>query len=177
MIRWSLKTSNMKRLDREYTEAFDTPSVIAPELKGKNIVFQIKTGLSVDDAQICEAFNIVLAAVQAGARVDVLFSGSASFDLVGETSKLEKTGIPERLRKLIAYQSGLPLEDIPFNYKEYLTLIHDRGATIYVNAAFNVVIGASDQVMQANPGYAYVTPITYAGVAKIISQNDVNIVY
>ncbi len=167
----------MKELDKTYEESFPSPAELAPELAGKKVVFHIKTGLSVDDAQICEAFNVALAALEAGADVDIIFSGSATLDFVGKKSRLEKTKIPERLRKIIAYQMHIPLKEIPYNYKDFLKLIHDRGANMYINTGFNVVIGASDSLADTNPGYGYIQPVNYVEIPKIIDAGDVYVVY
>jgi len=42
-----------KSLDNEYEESFPHPTEISSALKGKKVVYHIRTGLGVDDAQIC----------------------------------------------------------------------------------------------------------------------------
>ncbi len=166
-----------KSLDYEYEESFLSPTEIASELKGKKVVFHIKKGPGVDDAQICEGFNVALVALEAGADVRMVFSGSAALDFNGKKSRLEKTAVPERLRKAISYQSYIPLDQIPHNYKDYLEMIPERGAGMFVNTGFNIVLGESDKLLKANPGFEYVPPITYAEVSKIISEGEIYFSY
>ncbi len=54
----------------------------------------MKTGLDQDDSQICVGFNIILASLEAGADVTVVFDAGALLDLTGKTRNLESTGVP-----------------------------------------------------------------------------------
>jgi hypothetical protein len=133
--------------------------------------------LIVDDAQICEGFNVALIALEAGADVTIVFSGSAALDFLGSPSRLETTKVPERLRKLIAYQSHVPLNEVPHNYKNYLEMIHKLGADMVINTGFNIVLGKSDKLLRANPAFEYIRPVTYAELTKIIAKSETYISY
>lgn len=90
-----------RQLDQTYEEQFVSPFEAAPNLKGKRFVFHMKTGLDQDDSQICVGFNIIFAAIEAGADVSILFDAGAILDLHGN---LVATSVPVRLQKVIAYQ-------------------------------------------------------------------------
>lgn len=166
-----------RHLDQTYQEQFPSPAKIAPELKGKKIVFHIKTGLDQDDSQICVGFNVIFAALEAGSDVTVLFDAGALLDLTAKKHNLESTGVPLRLKKLIAAQMNQPLEQMPNTYKEYLDLLQRRGASVYANTAMLIVTGDKEKVQEKLPGYEYVEPVTYAGVARLLSEADSVIVY
>lgn len=167
------KVKQWRHLDATYQESFVLPETLAPSLKAKNALFHIKTGLDQDDSQICVGFNIIFSAIEAGAKVTILFDAGATLDLTDKRHNLASTAVPLRLQKVIAAQMNLPLRNMPSNYKEYLELLHQRGAKVYANTAMNVVTGASDHVMKGYEAYPFIDPITYAGVAELFAQADV----
>lgn len=107
----------------------------------------------------------------------VLFDSSALLDLSGKGHNLKSTGVPVRLQKLIAYQMNLPVDQMPTNYKQYLELLHRRGATVYANTAMHIVTGDAQQVKQKLDGYSFIEPVTYAKVAQLLSEADTVIAY
>ncbi len=72
---------------------------------------------------------------------------------------------------------NLPLEQMPNNYREYLELLHQRGATVYANSGMLVVTGDGDQVTAKVAGYDFIEPVTYARLAEPLTQADSVIVY
>lgn len=167
----------LRRLDRTYSESFPTPSSIAPSIRGKRVVFHVKTGLDQDDSQICVGFNVILAALQAGADVTVIFDAGAVLALSERRHNLERTGVPERLKKIIVAQTHIPPGRAPSNYREYLDLIHSLGAKVFADTEMNVVTGLADKVQKGFSRYPYVRPILYAGIVEEIAKADVLIVY
>lgn len=171
------KLKQWRHLDATYAESFVPPAELAPSLKEKKTLFHIKTGLDQDDSQICVGFNIIFAALEAGAQVSVLFDAGATLDLTDKAHNLEATGVPLRLKKVIASQMNLPLNEMPKNYKEYLELLNARGAKVYANTAMNVVTGFSDKVLKPYPGYEFIRPLSYAGVAELFGNAEITVVY
>ncbi len=171
------KVRQWKHLDATYQENFPAPSTLAPTLRNKNVLFHIKTGLAQDDSQICVGFNIIFAALEAGAHVTVLFDSGATLDLTDKRHNLRSTRVPLRLKKVISAQMNVALDKMPKNYGEYLELLHTRGAKVFANTAMNIVTGASDQVMKGYPEYPFISPITYAGVAELFAKTDVTYSY
>lgn len=172
--RFVSKLLTWRHLDQTYEEKFASPSEIAPDLKGKRLVFHMKTGLEQDDSQICVGFNIIFAALEAGADVSIVFDAGAVLDLHGN---LASTSVPVRLQKAIAYQMNLPVDQMPKNYGEYLNLLHRRGAKVYANTAMLIVTGDAPQVKQKISGYEFIEPVTYATVAEQLSEADSVIAY
>jgi len=166
-----------RHLDQTYQEQFKSPAEIAPELKGKKVLFHMKTGLDQDDSQICVGFNIILASLEAGADVTVVFDAGALLDLTNKRHNLESTGVPIRLKKVIAAQTNRPLEQMPNNYREYLELLRQRGATVYANTAMLIVTGDATQVTAKVAGYDFIEPVAYARLAHLLAQADSVIVY
>lgn len=176
---WGFATKLMtwRHLDATYTESFAAPANLAPGLVGKRVLFHMKTGLDQDDSQICVGFNIIFAALEAGADVTVLFDAGALLDLTDKSHNLSSTGVPVRLRKLIAAQMNRPLDEMPVNYKAYLDLLHERGAKVHANTAMLIVTGDAVQVAKKLPGYPYVAPAPYSQVAQLIAEADTVFVY
>ena len=176
-VSWGPRLRTWRHLDRTYAEEFPSPAELASTLANKRVLFHIKTGLAQDDSQICVGFNIVFAALEAGADVAVLFDAGALLDLIGENSNLAATGVPLRLQKVIAAQMHLSLEEMPSDYRAYLELLHRRGAAIYANTAMLIVTGDADKVQQKLPGFPFVEPAPYAQVAQLITEADTVLVY
>ena len=126
----------------------------------ESILFHIKTSLAKDDAQICVAPNVALAALEFGDDVTLLFDGSAVTSITqgwgwfvfGSTTPMDKAGLPERERKSLSEQFGIPMEKIPKNYGDYLEFVRDRGAKIVVNGTmltlYNIDPKTVDDVAQ-----------------------------
>ncbi|HUE84451.1 MAG TPA: hypothetical protein VMO26_00070 [Vicinamibacterales bacterium] len=166
-----------RHLDQTYQEQFTSPAAMAPELNGRKVTFHIKTGLDQDDSQICVGFNIILASIEAGADTTVVFDAGALLDLTDKKHNLESTGVPLRLKKVIAAQTNLPLEQMPNNYREYLELLHQRGAAVYANTAMLIVTGDAAQVAARIAGYDFIEPVAYARLARLLAQAESVIVY
>lgn len=166
-----------RHLDATYAESFPAPRELATDLAGRQVLFHFKTGLAQDDSQICVGFNIVYAALEAGANVTVLFDAGALLDLTDKRHNLASTGVPVRLRKIIAAQMHQPLGEMPANYKAYLDLLHARGARIYANTAMLIVTGGADQVARPIAGYPYVEAAPYARIAELLTTVDHVVVY
>ena len=113
----------------------------AIQSQAETILFHIKTALDKDDAQICVAPNIALAAQENGDNVVLLFDASAVTSLTkgwgfwnfGNKTPMDKAGLPVRERKSLSGQFGIPLNEIPHNYGDYLKFLKKRGAKIFVN--------------------------------------------
>ena len=166
-----------RHLDATYEESFVPPSRLAPELAGRQLTFHVKTGLAQDDSQICVGFNVIWAALEAGADVTVLFDAGALLDLTGDRSRLHATGVPLRLRKVIASQLNVALDEVPADYGAYLDVLHERGAKVYANTAMLVVTGGAERVQRPLPAFEYVEPSPYATVARLLADADTVIVY
>jgi hypothetical protein len=107
------------------------------------LVLHVKTALSVDDAQICVVPNAAWAALAEGRPVTIVFDGSAVTSVARgygwrgwlgiDSTAMERAGLPERQRLSLAEQFGVPLDEVPHDYGEYLHLIKEKGAAIYYN--------------------------------------------
>ena len=107
------------------------------------VVFHVKTALSVDDAQICAVPNVAWAALAEGRPVTIVFDGSAVTSVAHgygwrgwlgiDSTAMERAALPERERRSLAEQFGLPLEEVPEDYGAYLDFIKEKGAKIYYN--------------------------------------------
>lgn len=118
------------------------PSGSLAEEGGETILFHLKTGLKHDDSQICVAYNMIWEALEEGLKVGVLIDADAVNTFkVGWLGKdaIERYPLPERLRKALAEQFGVPLEKVPERYGPFLEMLHDKGADFYINSAFLVL--------------------------------------
>ncbi|MGH6894944.1 MAG: hypothetical protein ACREJ5_00115 [Geminicoccaceae bacterium] len=107
------------------------------------LVFHVKTALSVDDAQICVVPNVAWAALAEGRPVTIVFDGSAVTSVARgygwrgwlgiDSTAMDRAALPERERRSLAEQFGVPLEEVPHDYGAYLDFIKAKGAEIYYN--------------------------------------------
>lgn len=108
----------------------------------RNVLIHVKTALSFDDAQICAAPNVALATLKAGHKVTMLFDASAVTSVtrgfgwrrkLSERSAMDRAGLPDRERRSLSEQLGVPLERVPHDYGEYLDFLKGQGVEIYGN--------------------------------------------
>lgn len=113
------------------------------------LVLHVKTALSVDDAQICVFPNVAWAALSESRPVTIVFDGSAVTSIakgfgwrgwIGMTSTaMDRAGLPERERKSLAEQIGVPLETVPLDYGKYLRFLKEKGAKVIYNRTMTVL--------------------------------------
>ena len=107
---------------------------------GKTFLIHAKTGLKVDDAQICAVPNVAWAALKQGYQVTILFDASGVTAIKkgglfgGDATPLDRAALPMRERRSLAGQMSVPLDQIPKNYGEYLHFLKEKGVALYANA-------------------------------------------
>jgi len=130
--------------------------------KEKSHLFvHLKTSLKKDDSQICVAYNIIWAALRDGLQVDVLVDadGINTFKtkFMSNKDSIQDYKIPQNLRKGIAGQFSISLDDVPKTYGDFLIRLHKEGANFYINKAFLIVANIApnpDQDMGKISAYA-----------------------
>ena len=148
------------------------------EASGKSFLIHAKTSLKIDDAQICAVPNVAWTALQKGYEVTILFDASGVTALKkggafgGDRTPLDKADLPERERKSLSTQLGLPLDQVPQNYGEYVRLLKEKGVRLLANSTMMLLykIGA-DEIEQA------VTPIGLDEMVTLFEAADLYVAY
>lgn len=142
------------------------PAEHAASAEGRRVLIHLKTGITQDDNQMCVAFNVAQAAVEAGDDVEMLFDAAAIFDLQnaptqGETTATQPASqatdtddrpynlryeLPDKLKRILSQQFGTAVDDLPSDYYGYLRMLHDRGAAVTFNGAMAHLVNLSDSV-------------------------------
>lgn len=145
---------------------------------GKIFLIHAKTSLRLDDAQICAVPNVAWAALAEGYQVRILFDASGVTALKkgglfgGAKTPLDKAALPERERKSLVTQLGIPLGEVPNDYGEYIRFLGQKGVELYANRTMMLLykIG-EDQIEQA------VTPIGLKKMVEVLEKSDVYVAY
>lgn len=155
-----------------------------PAASAANILIHMKTSLAVDDAQICAVPNVAWAAVKAGHKVTILVDASAVTSvtkgfgwfrkLIGsESTALDRAGLPERERQSLSEQMGVPLEQVPHNYGEYVDFLKNKlGVDIYGNQTMMLLYKIDPDRVAAS-----VTPIPLAKMVQLFEAAEQILVY
>jgi len=155
-------------------------SALSFDAYAESVLFHIKTALSTDDAQICVAPNMALAALSAGDDVTMLFDASAvtsvtkgwGWFIFGETTPMDKAALPERERTSISEQFKVPLKEVPENYGMYLTFLKHRGVKLYINSTmlklYKINVHDVDDALQ---------PVDLSTMYKLFANKDKIVVY
>src|SRR2546425_3724167 len=149
----------------------------------QRILIHMKTALSLDDAQLCAVPNVAWAAVTAGHKVTILVDASAVTSVTrgfgwfrrlmgSDTTALDRAGLPERERKSLAEQIGVPIEKVPHNYGEYFDFLKKMGIEIYGNRTMMLLYNI-------DPGRvaSAVIPIPLERMVELFASADRIIVY
>lgn len=143
--------------------------------KGEEIfLVHLKTSLKKDDAQICVAYNIMWAALEEGKKVKVLVDADAinTYKMGwGGKDDIEEFKVPENLRKALAMQFGVGLENVPKAYGEFLTMLKDRGVEFYINSGFLIVskIGTPEDLL-GKVSAKFFKPVTLKEMVQLMSE-------
>ncbi len=163
---------------------FTVRVVEAQQAEPTQILIHMKTSLALDNAQICAVPNVAGAAVKAGHKVTILVDASAVTSatkgfgwfrsMIGsETTALDRARLPERERRSLAEQMGVPLEQIPHDYGEYFEFLKNKlGVEIYGNRTM-MLLYKIDPAQVASA----VTPIPLERMVQLFSEADRLIVY
>jgi hypothetical protein len=104
--------------------AFLSLPALAGQANGKSFLVHAKTSLKQDDAQIRAVPNVAWTALQEGYKVTILFDASGVTSIKkggwfgGDRTPMDKAALPERERRSLAGQLGVPPESVPRNYGE-----------------------------------------------------------
>jgi predicted peroxiredoxin len=147
------------------------------------VLIHAKTSLAEDDAQLCAVPNVAWASLKAGHKVTILVDASAVTSvtkgfgffrqLLGSgTSALHRARLPERERRSLSEQLGVPLEKIPHDYGEYFDLLKQMGVEIYSNQTMMLLYKIDLSRIESS-----VTPIGLTEMVKLFDSADRIIVY
>ena len=147
----------------------------------ETFLIHLKTSLKKDDAQICVAYNIMWAALEEGYTVKVLVDADAiNTYKLGWKGKddIEGYKIPENLRKALADQFKVGLENVPKTYGDFLVMLKDKGVEFYINIGFLIVskIGTPDKLL-GKVSAKFFKPITLKEMVVLRTQADYYMAY
>ncbi len=150
--------------------------------EARPFLIHVKTSLSVDDAQICVVPNVAWAALEAGSPVTLLFDGSAVTSVArgrgwrgwlgSTTTAMDRAPLPERERRSLAEQFGVPLETVPEDYGAYLGFLSDKGVSIYYNTTMALLYQIDPE--DIDPA---LTPMALKDMVDLLSKPAVYLVY
>ncbi|PIR31511.1 MAG: hypothetical protein COV38_00120 [Bdellovibrionales bacterium CG11_big_fil_rev_8_21_14_0_20_38_13] len=146
----------------------------------KKMLFHVKTALNKDDAQICAVPNLVWAAIKKGHDVTVLFDASAVTSVTkgwgwsnfGDSTPMDKAGLPERERQALSKQFGYAIDEIPNNYGEYLHFIKKLGAKLYINRTMMLLFKIDPEQIDLS-----LTTIELPQMMDLVSGTDIYMAY
>ncbi len=145
-------------------------SLLAGDEK-ETYLIHLKTSLKKDDAQICVAYNVIWAALEEGFRVKVLVDADAiNTYKIGWNGKddIEGYKIPEHLRKALAAQFDVAINAVPKTYGDFLIMLKDKGAELYINTGFLIVskIGTPEEPLK-KVSAKYFRPVTLREMVRM----------
>jgi hypothetical protein len=155
----------------------------AQQAAASRVLIHMKTSLAEDDAQICAVPNVAWAVVKAGHKVTILVDASAVTSVTKgfgwfnsifrpESTALDRAALPERERQSLSEQMGVPLEQVPHDYGEYLNFLKKLGIEIYGNRTM-MLLYKIDPARLASA----VTSIPLDRMVQLFSSADRIIVY
>lgn len=146
----------------------------------KKMLFHVKTALNKDDAQICVVPNLVWAAIKKGHDVTVLFDASAVTSVTkgwgwlnfGDSTPIDKAGLPERERQALSKQFGYAIDKIPNDYGEYLHFIKKLGAKLYINRTMMLLYKIDPEQIDSS-----LSTIEVPQMMDLVSETDIYMAY
>ena len=168
----------------------------AAAAEGRSVFIHLKTGITQDDNQMCVAFSVAQAAVEAGDAVEMFFDAAAVFDLQNMPTQGDATtqpatkpaekdtrpynlryDLPDKLKEILSEQFGIPIEELPGDYFAYLAMLQEMGATITYNGAMANLVSLAKSVKGGESITDMAEPLGLAEIVEHRAQADVYFVY
>jgi hypothetical protein len=158
-------------------------SAEAQESVPARVLIHTKTSRAEDDAQICAVPNVAWASLKAGHKVMILVDASAVTSVTkgygwfnrlfrpGRTA-LDRATLPDRERRSLSEQMGVPLEQVPHDYGEYFDFPNKLGVEIYGNRTMMVLYNIDPKRVAPS-----VTSIPLEKMVQLFDAADRIIVY
>ncbi|WP_022661099.1 DsrE family protein [Paucidesulfovibrio longus] len=145
---------------------------------GKTFLIHAKTSMDLDDAQICAVPNVAWTALQEGYKVVILFDASGVTAIKkgglfgGDQTPLDKAALPERERLSLTEQLGVPLENVPHDYGQYIRFLKAKGVELYANRTMMLLYKIGEDEIEQT-----VTPIGLKNMVELLENRDVYVAY
>lgn len=151
--------------------------------EAEQILIHMKTSLAQDDAQICAVPNVAWAMMKAGHRVTILVDASALTSITKGfgwfnglfrpgSSALDRAALPERERKSLSEQMGVPIETVPHDYGQYFHFLKNQGVEIYGNQTMMLLYTIDPAKVDS-----VLSPIPLDGIVELFTAADRIVVY
>lgn len=170
---------------------------LSSDAAGKKVFLHLKTGITQDDNQMCVAFNIALAALEAGDQVEMFFDAAAVFDLQnasaeGASSTSQPASqpttsdkraynlryeLPDKLQEILSAQFGIPKAQLPQDYYEYLQMLKNKGVEVTFNGTMAHLVSLSDSVKGKEKLADIAAPLDLREIIEHRAQTDIYLVY
>lgn len=160
------------------TSAFTSSAAFAGE---KTLLIHLRTNIKKDDGPPCVAFNLALAGLKAGFKVEMLFDGEAAYNLKifnadGKTD-FERYTVPPDLKELITQQyPSFPMEKVK-TYQDFLAVYHTMGALITVNGTWNALTQVEQTIKGKQHIPKIVEPLTLPEMIGHIARAQIYLAY
>ena len=149
-------------------------------LAGKRVLVHLKTGFKQDDNQPCVAFDVALAAVKQGAKVEMFFDAGAVVDLKiwqGKPTSLAYE-LPDKLRDILVAEYKTPSKkDFPRTYQEFLRWLHQQGVEVTFNGTMAYLTSLSNSIHDVGQLEPIAKPLSLAEMLQHRARADVYLVY
>ena len=149
-------------------------------LAGKRVLIHLKTGFQQDDNQPCVAFDVALAALKQGAKVEMFFDAAAVVDLKiwqGKPTSLAYE-VPEKLKDILVAEYKRPTKkDFPKTYQEFLRWLHRQGVEVTFNGTMAQLTSLSDGIHDVGQLEPIAKPLSLGEVLQHRARADIYLVY
>ena len=149
-------------------------------LAGKRVLVHLKTGFKQDDNQPCVAFDVALAALKQGAKVEMFFDAAAVVDLKlwqGKPTSLAYE-LPEKLKDILVAEYKTPAKkDFPKTYQEFLRWLHKQGVEVTFNGTLAQLTSLSNGVHDVGQLEPIARPLSLAEMLQHRARADIYLVY
>ena len=147
---------------------------------GKRVLVHLKTGFKQDDNQPCVAFDVALAALKQGAKVEMFFDAAAVVDLKiwqGKPTSLAYE-VPEKLKDILVAEYKTPAKkDFPKTYQEFLRWMHRQGVEVTFNGTMAQLISLSNSAHDVGQLEPIAKSLSLSEILEHRARADIYLVY
>lgn len=147
----------------------------------KTVLIHVVSNIKTNDGPPCVAFDMALAYLKLGYKVDMMFDADAAWNLKisskDKKNDFDRYEVPADLKKIIYEQTKDDNINKLKTFGDFLSYLNSSGVNVYVNGTWNVLTSVEKTLKGKTNMPSYSIPLNLKEMAKVFNSANTYIKY